>query len=162
MMTILSWARHGRTGALPWPCLAGMFALAASAVATADDPRQCLATTLYFEARAQDEAGMTAVGQVVLNRVASDEFPDRVCAVVREGGETPPCQFAYWCDGRSDRPDADDPDWALARQVADRLLERRPRDRTGKALFFHSADIEPPWVLPRQRTTRVGDNIFYR
>jgi spore germination cell wall hydrolase CwlJ-like protein len=62
----------------------------------------CLARTIYFEARGQSTKEMTAVGYVVVNRARDSQFPDDICAVIREGGETPPCQFSWWCDGRSD------------------------------------------------------------
>ena len=70
------------------------------------DEITCLAQNIYFEARSEPVAGMLAVGHVVLNRVASDRFPDTVCKVIRQGGERRRhrCQFSWWCDGRSDKP----------------------------------------------------------
>ena len=46
---------------------------------------KCLADNMYFEARNQGTAGIIAVSNVVLNRVVSDQFPDTICAVVRQG-----------------------------------------------------------------------------
>ena len=37
----------------------------------------CLADNIYFEARNQGLAGMLAVTNVVMNRVADDRYPDR-------------------------------------------------------------------------------------
>ncbi|MGH6921343.1 MAG: cell wall hydrolase, partial [Geminicoccaceae bacterium] len=57
----------------------------------------CLALAMYWEAQSEGPDGMLAVAAVVLNRVAHPEFPDTVCGVVRQGGESPPCQFSWWC-----------------------------------------------------------------
>src|SRR5687768_8008921 len=47
---------------------------------------ECLAKTIYFEARGESEQGQRAVAAVVLNRVRSPDFPDSVCEVVHQGG----------------------------------------------------------------------------
>ncbi len=133
----------------------------ASPGAAASEVEQCLARTLYWEARGGGHEGMSAVGAVVLNRVEHEEFPSDLCGVVRQGGETPPCQFSYWCDGRSDEP-APGAQWELAKQVAHLLVGTRPPDPTDGALFFHSDRIERPWILERERTVSVGGNVYYR
>jgi spore germination cell wall hydrolase CwlJ-like protein len=121
----------------------------------------CLALAMYWEAKAEGAAGMRAVGAVVLNRVAHPEFPNTVCGVVRQGGEQPPCQFSWWCDGKSDRP-TEARSWAQAQRLALDLLADRPKDPTRGALFFHSTRIATPWLRPRQRTVQIGRHIFYR
>ena len=123
--------------------------------------RTCLAQTLYWEAKNEGREGMIAVGWVVLNRRGHEEFPSTVCEVVHQGGETPPCQFSWWCDGKSDRPREPD-NWALAREVAGLLLAEPPPDPTGGALFFHSAAMDVPWKVDRTRTARIGNHIYYR
>lgn len=130
-----------------------------AAVTTAE--QQCLALSMYFEARSEGEEGMLAVGAVVLNRVASEHFPGSVCGVVRQGGETPPCQFSWWCDGRSDAP-RDAELWRLAQRLAAKLLTDPPEDPTRGALFFHSADIAVPWRRARTRTVQISKHIYYR
>ena len=155
-MTSLS-ARLALLIPLCWFCH-GESAAAADSRAQAT---QCLALAMYWEAKAEGTAGMRAVGQVVLNRVAHPKFPGTVCGVVRQGGEHPPCQFSWWCDGKSDQPTEAQP-WALAQRLARGLLADRTRDPTRGALFFHSARISTPWALPRQRTVQIGRHIFYR
>lgn len=123
--------------------------------------RQCLALALYWEAKAEGRDGMLAVASVILNRVAHPEFPDTVCGVVEQGGETAPCQFSWWCDGKSDRP-TEAAAWRQARDTAAHALLAPPRDRTRGALFFHSVDIAEPWRVPRQRTVQIGRHVFYR
>jgi N-acetylmuramoyl-L-alanine amidase len=137
------------------------YARPAGGFAALDNPSHCLALALYWEARTEGRDGMLAVASVVLNRVAHPEFPSTVCAVVKQGGESPPCQFSWWCDGMSDRPTEPRP-WALAQRIAKEALTRPPRDATRGALFFHSIDLETPWVKKRQRTARIGRHVFHR
>ncbi len=121
----------------------------------------CLALAMYWEAKSEGPDGMLAVASVVLNRVAHPEFPDTVCGVVKQGGETPPCQFSWWCDGRSDRP-TEARAWASATQIAERVLQGTHSDLTRGALFFHNTGIESPWARKRQRTVQIGRHVFYR
>ena len=127
----------------------------------ADEAKECLARAIYFEARDEGEAGMNAVASVVFNRIESADFPNEVCAVVKEGGESPPCQFSWWCDGRSDQPD--DPElWRQAEQVADRWLSSPPPDPTGKALYFHARGADAPYHEEREFVAEIGGHLFYR
>ena len=114
---------------------------------------------MYWEARGEGREGMLAVGSVVLNRVDDHRFPDSACGVVYQGGETPPCQFSWWCDGRSDRP-TDSALWSVSLALADELLTADLQDPTYGALFFHNRSISAPWR--RSRTAEIGNHIFYR
>lgn len=126
-----------------------------------DDDLYCLALSLYWEARGEGRDGMVAVGSVVLNRMRHESFPDSPCKVVYEGGETPPCQFSWWCDGKSDRPRSAT-SWAKARELAQELLTDPPPDPTEGALFFHSVNIKAPWHIERTRTVQIGRHVYYR
>jgi N-acetylmuramoyl-L-alanine amidase len=134
---------------------------AAKAASSLDESRRCLALTMYWEAKSEGAEGMLAVASVVLNRVEHPAFPNSVCAVVRQGGEEPPCQFSWWCDGRSDRP-VEPQVWSLAQRLARTALAEPPHDRTRGALFFHNASIATPWLRKRVRTAQIGSHIFYR
>ncbi|MDP7638022.1 MAG: cell wall hydrolase, partial [Phycisphaerae bacterium] len=50
----------------------------------------CLAIVIFLEARGEPLQGQIAVGQVVMNRVSSEKYPDSICAVVEQ-----PDQFAF-------------------------------------------------------------------
>ena len=126
------------------------------------DAALCFAQNLYFEARSEGEEGMVAVGWVVLNRVSSDIYPDSICAVIYEGGERPPCEFNWWCDGRSDRP-TEPASWELAQRVTDQMLNNPPADPTDGALWFHMDSIPVPgWLSSRERTLHLGAHYFYK
>lgn len=122
---------------------------------------ECLGLAMYWEARGEGYRGMLAVGSVVLNRVGSKGFPDDVCGVVFDGGENPPCQFSWWCDGKSDRP-TNKTHWQATLALAEKLLNRGVKDPTHGALFFHSKSVHSAWHQKRNRTTRIGNHIFYR
>ena len=84
----------------------------------------CLAMNIYFEARAEPQAGQYAVADVVLNRVQDTRYPGTICEVIKEGPireswktrKDPDlkdderkyypvrhrCQFSWYCDGRAD------------------------------------------------------------
>ncbi len=142
-------------------CLsASLFAEDARALSVQEE-QQCMALALYWEARGETRSGMLAVGWTILNRAEHSEFPATPCGVIYQGGERPPCQFSWWCDGKSDRP-RDSGSWMQARIIASQLLIDPPPDPTGNALFFHSTGIAVPWKRKRTRTAKIGNHIFYR
>lgn len=122
---------------------------------------ECLALAMYWEARGEGTLGMQAVGSVVLNRVQHRDFPGSVCGVVFQGGETPPCQFSWWCDGKSDYPD-NTRQWRHAMDTAQKLLRRRHSDPTRGALYFHSTSVRSKWHRRQRATVRIGRHRFYR
>jgi len=126
-----------------------------------DDAITCLARTIYWEARGEKAASMEAVASVVMNRLGHAGFPDTVCAVVRQGGEQSPCQFSWWCDGRSDQA-KDDESYAVAKEIARRALNRQLEDRTRGALYFHHRNVAPGWSTDYRKTAEIGNFVFYK
>lgn len=123
---------------------------------------ECFAQNLYFEARSEGREGMIAVGWVVLNRVESTLYPNSICAVIHDGGERPPCEFNWWCDGRSDRP-TEPGVWRLAQIIAEQMLTAPPADPTNGALWFHNDSIPAPqWLRARDQTLHLGAHYFYK
>ena len=92
------------TGVMVLALLLAPFGANDAHAASRQDEQHCLALSLYWEARGEGRRGMVAVGWTVLNRVHSRDFPATPCGVIRQGGEAPPCQFSWWCDGKSDKP----------------------------------------------------------
>lgn len=123
---------------------------------------RCLALAVYFEARGESIEGKAAVAHVVVNRAREAGFPDRVCDVVQQGGEQRPCQFAWYCDGRSDQPRAGRM-WETSLDVAQEVLAGRLEDPTDGALYFVQARImKPSWTRRLTRVAHIGDHVFYR
>ncbi|ALG90748.1 MULTISPECIES: cell wall hydrolase [Actibacterium] len=123
---------------------------------------QCLSEALYFEARGESVRGQFAVAEVILNRVASPNFPDTVCGVVHQGtGRKFQCQFTYNCDGQAEvisEPAAYD----RVGKVARIMMDGAPRALTGGATFYHTRAVKPRWSRVFTRTASIGVHYFYR
>ena len=132
-------------------------------ISSVTDPAElrCLALSIYWEAKAEAREGQVAVGNVVLNRVESPRFPNSPCAVVFDGGETRPCQFSWYCDGKSDKP-TEAKNWANAQRLAEQMLTGPRNDNTGGAVFFHGKQMSNPWRVPRTKTVTIGNHVFYK
>lgn len=126
-----------------------------------DDALTCLARSIYWESKGENGHGMEAVANVVMNRLAHEEFPNTVCEVVKQGGEDKSCQFSWWCDGRSDTVVEDD-QYVIAKDIARRALNGQLADNTDGALYFHHRRLSPAWSKKFVRTAQVGPHVFYR
>jgi len=125
-----------------------------------DSALVCMARTLYYEARGQGRRGLEAVAHVVLNRVAHRQFPRTICGVVTEGGKRGPCQFSWYCDGRSDRP-RDMREYARVFAIAWEVLAGLTKDPTGGANMFHNTRVRPRWARVAEARGRIGAHLFY-
>lgn len=124
--------------------------------------RDCLAEAIYFESRGEPRDSQVAVAHVVLNRVASKNYPSRVCSVIREGEELGKgrCQFHWRCDGRSDVP-SEYAAWQDAQALAEDVLAGTVPDPTKGAQFFHATYVTPQWASRLRPTARIGAHIYY-
>ena len=136
-----------------------------------DTALMCMAFNIYHEAGNQSMIGQMAVGQVVLNRVADNRFPDTVCEVVKEAvtykNTNKPvrwkCQFTWFCDGKKDEPNFESKTWSLALENASILLTKTiVLDITEGATHYHATYVRPAWAKTKTRTTRIDKHIFYR
>ena len=140
-----------------------MFApLPAAAGADVSRELECLALTIYFEARGESDEGKIAVGHVVMNRSSHPLFPDKVCAVVQQGGEKLRfrCQFSWWCDGRSDRP-KEWRAWEKSKALARLIYWDYSPDPTAGALWYHADYVRPRWRKDLSRGPKIGQHVFY-
>jgi len=112
----------------------------------------CLALNAYHEARGEGAAGVHAVTNVVMNRVADTRWPDDPCAVVY---------------------DADQFSWTNAGPLhvdAERLLDMKEMvvdalmlpDSTGGATHYHADYVAPFWAAHYPITEEIGAHIFYK
>jgi spore germination cell wall hydrolase CwlJ-like protein len=122
----------------------------------------CLATAIFFEARDQTIGGMYAVGDVVLNRVEHDKFPDDVCQVVFY-----PSAFSFTHDGASDHMEdytahRDKAARIVAISVAEDLLNGISMVGT-TATHYHATYVLPFWANHEDfaKDGLIGDHIFY-
>ena len=131
-------------------------------------PIICLAMNIFFEARSEPILGQAAVAQVVLNRVASEDFPNTVCAVVKDAKLwkntiTPirhKCQFSWYCDGKPDRPDEKEAGaWATAVELAIAVYDGKIVPLVGESLYYHA-----DWIKEKRNHVNpiiIGKHIFY-
>ncbi|MDI1333930.1 cell wall hydrolase [Pseudomonas sp.] len=126
-----------------------------------DDAITCMARSIYWEAKGKDTDDMAAVANVVMNRLGHAGFPDTVCAVVKEGSETKSCQFSWWCDGRPDTVQ-EETQYALAKEIARKALNKQLPDRTGGAMYFHDRTVKPDWAKEYIKTAEIGMFRFYK
>ncbi|MBZ9783884.1 cell wall hydrolase [Pseudomonas sp. REP124] len=126
-----------------------------------DDAITCMARSIYWEAKGKDAADMEAVANVVMNRLGKKGFPDTVCGVVKQGSETKSCQFSWWCDGKSDSVQ-EEVQYALAKEIARKALNKQLPDRTGGALYFHDRTVKPDWAKEYVNTVDIGLFRFYK
>lgn len=148
-----SWSRFG--------LIAVVALFLAGAQSRIDEDLQCLALTVYFEARGEPEKGQVAVAHVVMNRVRDRRWPGNVCDVVHEGGrERENCQFSWYCDRYGDNP-RHRTDWNAAFDLARTAYWSGSEDPTGGALWYHAVYVKPIWRRKLVRWGRIGTHIFY-
>jgi spore germination cell wall hydrolase CwlJ-like protein len=130
---------------------------------------KCLAEGIYFEARGEPLRGQLAVGRVIMNRVASDAYPNTICRVVYQNEDKPNrCQFSFACDGKPDiitEPDK----WAEIKRYAVWLLANHLKPDAdsqllaslGDSTHFHADYVSPGWAKRLPLTIRIGRHLFY-
>ncbi len=116
---------------------------------------RCLAGAIYFEARGETLEGQLAVGRVIVNRAASDRFPDSYCGVVYQRS-----QFSFVRGRSMPRIREHSDSWRRAVAIAQIAQADSWVSPAKGALFFHAARISPKWRLTR--VGRIDNHIFYR
>lgn len=123
---------------------------------------KCLAEAIYFEARGENLKGQAAVGEVIINRAISKDFPDSICGVVSQGSNRlNACQFSYNCDGKLEIIQ-EKAVYERILKLSKILLEPSARVLTNGATFYHSKAVEPNWALSFVKTQEIGQHLFYR
>jgi spore germination cell wall hydrolase CwlJ-like protein len=122
--------------------------------------RRCLAEVVFYEGRNETVEGQIAIAQVVLNRVRSGQWPDTICAVVRQGrGDS--CQFPAVCKA-GERPSDSDAGWQRAAWIADDAAAGRAwLSELSDATHYHNASAKPPWRLSMKFIRKVGWRLYY-
>ncbi|HEY4078131.1 MAG TPA: cell wall hydrolase [Rhizomicrobium sp.] len=124
---------------------------------------KCLSEVLYYEARGEGATGQKAIAEVVFHRMNHGDYGHSICAVVYEGAKHPGCQFSFTCNGDM-RKTKQASAWREAEGLAARILtgEVPLKNATGGATNFHAISVSPDWADTLERTTQIGNHIFYR
>ena len=137
--------------------------------------RYCMAEAILFEAGNQPLAGKVAVGEVIMNRVRSDKYPNTVCGVVHQGPisrwwkvkhnkEVPirnRCQFSYYCDGKDEEPFKGE-SWNDSERAALLVLNGMIKDVTEGATHYHADYVSPWWANKMIRTVTIENHLFFK
>jgi spore germination cell wall hydrolase CwlJ-like protein len=130
-----------------------------------------LARTVWAEARGEGYAGMQAVANVVMNRVAFAQarggywWGDDVTEVCLK-----PWQFSCWNPGDPNREKlervtaVESPIFATAMQIAEYAVDGVLEDITGGATHYHASYVTPGWIDAdgATKTANIGAHRFYR
>lgn len=134
------------------------FLLAAALTAHNDQtgPRDCLALTVYSEARGEPILGQIIVAQTVVFR--SIENSTDICTEVLASGQYHGVE--RWAFPR--KP-SDASAWKTSRRVADFVIDYgyRLTDYCGQPLYFYSGK-RPKWLFDNKILCIVGSHTFLR
>jgi hypothetical protein len=125
------------------------------------DDRELLARILTAEAGNQGPIGMTAAGNVIMNRANTTGYGDGVRGVIMKPGQFSPMNSVtgYARGEQGQNIDALRPS-ETAYMVADSLLQGTAGDITGGATHFFNPDISNPSWAQGKDFTRIGDHVF--
>ena len=125
---------------------------------------ECMTRNIYYEAATEPVEGKLAVGQITMNRVASSEFPDDVCAVVYQKtrfSERTVCQFSWYCDGSMQRRRVVEDLWLESRAAAKKVMFEGWRlPSLERSMYYHADYVNPRWR--KDRVIKIGRHIFYQ
>jgi N-acetylmuramoyl-L-alanine amidase len=126
-----------------------------SSTQTPNRESECLAVTVYFEAKSEPLIGQLAVAETVINRSRSGRFPSSLCGVLMQRG-----QFSFVRGGSYPAVARGGQQWKNAVAIARIAQEDLHDSSVGSALFFHARSVSPGWKL--RRIGSVGNHVFYR
>jgi spore germination cell wall hydrolase CwlJ-like protein len=129
---------------------------------------ECLADNIYQESRGESYKGKVAVAFVTINRTKSNQFPDNVCAVVKQKKESC-CQFSWYCDKEKKKESKEkivaklsDSVYNESHNIAKTIYYNHSniKDPTRGALYYHATYIHKSWK-GKIKKTKIGKHIFY-
>ena len=127
-----------------------------------------LARTIWGEARGEGSIGMQAVAAVIMNRLAVAQekgkiwWGNSIIDICQK-----PYQFSCWNkDDLNYRKllnvDRRDRVFAVAMNIARKMLAGALADPTDRATHYHVHGIYPFWIHGQKPTAVIGSHIFYR
>ena len=118
---------------------------------------EALALNIYHEARGEPEEGMRMVGEVTLNRVASEKYPKTVCDVVYQKS-----QFS-WVRMKKNHTPREAEEWQKSLEIAEELLTDNKKSYDHLATHFvNTSIVRPSWTKKFKKVAKIGDHTFYR
>lgn len=124
----------------------------------------CLAENMMFEAGFEPKEGQVAVAMVTINRVASGNYSNNICGVVKQKVRQT-CQFSWVCEKKNAAKRLTMLNTPLYNEIRDLAVHvffnhDRMQDVTNGATYYHADYVNPRWGLPQ--TKKIGRHIFYK
>ena len=108
-----------------------------------------LAKCIHAEARGEPYIGKVAVGAVILNRVASSDFPNSIYGVIYQ-----PWAFTAVHDGQINL----EPEAASYQAATDALNGWDPS--YGSLYYYNPSTASSSWIFNRQTVVTIGKHVF--
>lgn len=108
-----------------------------------------LAKCIHAEARGEPYVGQVAVAAVILNRVASPEFPNTISGVIYQ-----PWAFTATHDGQINL----EPNSSAYNAARDAMNGWDPT--YGCLYYYNPATATSKWIFSRQTVTQIGKHVF--
>ena len=108
-----------------------------------------LAKCIHAEARGEPYVGKVAVGAVILNRVASPDFPNSIYGVIYQ-----PWAFTAVHDGQINL----EPEAASYQAATDALTGWDPS--YGSLYYYNPSTASSSWIFNRQTVVTIGKHVF--
>jgi len=108
-----------------------------------------LAKCIHAEARGESYIGQVAVGAVILNRVASPDFPNTIYGVIYQ-----PWAFTAVHDGQINL----EPEASAYQAATDALNGWDPT--YGSLYYYNPRTATSSWIFNRQTVTVIGKHVF--
>lgn len=128
------------------------------------EERLCLYMTIWGEGRGESMLGKELIANVILNRVASDRYPDTICGVVKQKW-----QFSMWNenDVNAEKVREAFKTEIGSKSVGDSILAGLKVIVGGNkilddnVLHYHATHVNPKWAMSRYKYETVGQHTFY-
>lgn len=111
----------------------------------------CLERAMFFESNRSSPDGLIAVGTVVMNRLASPQYPDTICGVVGQKNQFAPGVLTRPMNSKA-LPDV--------QAAAAAVLKGKRHKGVKNSMFFHTAGLKFPYKNMHY-TVVAGGNAFY-
>ena len=113
-------------------------------------------------------AGKIAVGQVVINRAKSKDYPNDVCSVIYQKTKkngTVTCQFSWVCTKKLPAIQLSSEAWKKSLRAAHAVLSYDTKimpDITNGATHYHTHSVTPVWKDSLKLAAVIDQHRFYR
>jgi N-acetylmuramoyl-L-alanine amidase len=115
--------------------------------------KELMARLVHAEAKGEPYAGKVAVATVILNRVASPDFPNTISGVVYEKSN------GYYAFTPVQNGEISKPADADAKRAVNEALAFRGQGN-GSLFFYNPKTAKSDWILTRQVTVTIGNHRF--